>query len=208
MKKLLLIAIVLISFSGVSQTKYQNGMKKALDLWGENKPWEAVNLFERIATAEPDEWLPPFYASYIAIVQGFGEKDEAKLKAQMDKALEYMNKAKTLSKDNPEILIIDALWHTVWVAYDGATYGMRYGSKVSMLYQEALKLAPNNPRVIANNAEWNIGSARFFGNSLEPYCKDLQRAIDLFPNFKPAGEFYPKGGLERAKNLIEENCKG
>ena len=207
MKKLLIITIVLISFSGISQTQYQKGMQKALDLWGENKPNEAINLFERITTAEPNEWLPPFYVSYITTIQGFGEKDVAKLKTQMDKALEFLNNAKAISKDNPEILILDALWHTVWVAYDGATYGMKYGGKVSMIYQEALRLAPDNPRVLMNNAEWNIGSAKFFGNSIEPYCNDIQRAIDLFKDFKPAGEFYPKGGVERAKNMLEENCK-
>ncbi len=207
MKKLLIITIAFISFSGISQTQYQKGMQKALDLWGENKPNEAINLFERIATAEPKEWLPPFYVSYITTIQGFGEKDAAKLKTQMDKALEFLNNAKAISKDNPEILILDALWHTVWVAYDGATYGMKYGGKVSMIYQEALRLAPDNPRVLMNNAEWNIGSAKFFGNSIEPYCNDIQRAIDLFENFKPAGEFYPKGGVERAKNMLEENCK-
>ena len=207
MKKLLIITIAFISFSGISQTQYQKGMQKALDLWGENKPNEAINLFERIATAEPNEWLPPYYVSYITTIQGFGEKDVAKLKTQMDKAMDFLNNAKAISKDNPEILILDALWHTVWVAYDGATYGMKYGGKVSMIYQEALKLAPDNPRVLMNNAEWNIGSAKFFGNSIEPYCNDIQRAIDLFKDFKPAGEFYPKGGVERAQNMLEENCK-
>ncbi len=207
MKKVLIITIAIISFSGISQTQYQKGMQKALDLWGENKPNEAVNLFERIATADPDEWLSPFYVSYITTIQGFGEKDAAKLKTQMDKALEYLNKAKAISKDNPELLILDALWHTVWVAYDGATYGMKYGGKVSMIYQEALRLAPDNPRVIMNNAEWNIGSAKFFGNSIEPYCNNIQRSIELFEDYKPAGEFYPKGGLERAKNMLVENCK-
>lgn len=207
MKKLLIITIAFISFAGISQTQYQKGMQKALDLWGENKPNEAANLFERIAAAEPKEWLPPFYVSYIKTIQGFGEKDAAKLKTQMDKAMEFLNMSKAISKDNPEILILDALWHTVWVAYDGATYGMKYGGKVSMIYQEALKLAPNNPRVLMNSAEWNIGSAKFFGNSIEPYCNDIKRSINLFKDFEPAGEFYPKGGLDRAKNMLEENCK-
>lgn len=207
MKNLLFITIALISFSGISQTPYQKGMQKALDLWGENKANEAANLFERIAIAEPKEWLPPFYVSYITTIQSFGEKDAAKLKTQMDKAMVFLKEAKAISKDNPELLILEALWHTVWVAYDGATYGMKYGGKVTMLYQEAVNLAPNNPRVLLNNAEWNIGSAKFFGTSIEPFCNDVKRAIELFKDFKPEGEFYPKGGLERAKNILEENCK-
>jgi len=206
MKHLTIIAILFLSFSGISQTQYQKGMQKALDLWGQNKPWEAVNMFERIATAEPDEWLAPFYASYITVLHSFGEKDAAKLKAQSDRALDFMNDAKAISKDNAELIILDCLWHTVWVAYDGAVYGMKYSAKVSMLYEEAIKLAPNNPRVLLNKAEWGIGGAKFFGQSTEPYCEDIQRAIDLFPDFKAIEEFSPTRGIDRANKLLEQNC--
>ena len=206
MKYITLITILLISYSGLSQTPYQKGMQNALDLWEVNKPWEAVNMFERIAKAEPNEWLPSFYASMITVIESFGEKDEAKLKAQLDRALIFMNEAKTISKDNPEIIIIDCLWHTVWVSFDGAVYGMKYGGKVAAMYEEAYKLAPNNPRVLLNKSEWGIGSAKFFGQSTDSYCENIQRSIDLFPDFKPAEEFYPTYGLERAKTLLEDNC--
>ena len=83
MKYITLITILLISYSGMSQTPYQKGMQKALDLWEVNKPWEAVNMFERIATAESKEWLPLYYASMITVIESFGEKDEAQLKAQL-----------------------------------------------------------------------------------------------------------------------------
>ena len=38
------------------------GMNKALELWGTNAI-EASQLFERISKAEPDNWLPPYYAA-------------------------------------------------------------------------------------------------------------------------------------------------
>ncbi len=207
MKNLIIILIALNTFSGISQSNYDKGMQKALDLWNADKPWEAINLFERITTAEPDEWLPPYYASLIGVIHSFGEKDEVKLKAQLDKAMGFLNDAKAISKDNAEILILDALWHTAWVAYDGAKYGMLYGAKVSQMYQEALKLEPNSPRVILNKAEWDMGGARFFGQPMDPFCNDIQRAIELFVDFKPEGKFYPTYGLERAKQVLEENCK-
>lgn len=206
MRTIIVILISLISFSGISQTPYQTGMQKALDLWTSEKPLEAVNLFERIAKAEPDEWLPSFYVSYVLVVEGFSEKDEAKLKSQMDKAMLFMNDAKDITKDEVEILLLDALWYTVWVAQDGAVYGMKYGGKVSGIYQEAIAMAPNNPRVILNKAEWDIGGAKFFGNSTEPFCKEIERAIELFTVYQPKGDFYPKGGLQRAKDLLVENC--
>jgi hypothetical protein len=98
MKTIIIILISLVSFSGISQTPYQKGMQKALDLWKAEKPTEAVNLFERIAKAEPDQWLPSYYVSYLLVINSFGEKDEAKLKSQMDKAMLFMNDAKAISK--------------------------------------------------------------------------------------------------------------
>ncbi|MFK5983230.1 MAG: hypothetical protein QM499_09970 [Flavobacteriaceae bacterium] len=206
MKTIIIILISLVSFSGISQTPYQKGMQKALDLWSAKKPTEAINLFERIAKAEPNQWLPSFYVSYILVIEGFSEKDEAKLKSQMDKAMLFMNDAKAISKDEVEIMLLDALWYTVWVAHDGAVYGMKYGAKVSGIYQEAITKAPNNPRVILNKAEWDIGGAKFFGKPTEPFCKEIERAIELFNSFTPEAEFYPQGGKERAQNLIKENC--
>ncbi len=206
MKNIITILLVIVSFSGFSQTPYQKGMQKALDLWKAEKPVEAVNLFERIATAEPNEWLPSYYASYITIIYCFGEKDEAKLNAQMDKALQFMNDAKSIARGEVELLILDALWHTAWVAYDGATYGMSYSGKIAAMYQEAIAIDSNNPRVILNKAEWDIGSAKFFGQSIEPYCNQIQKSIDLFKDYDPSQEFYPKGGLERAIEALEKNC--
>ncbi len=84
---------------------------------------------------------------------------------------------------------------------------MKYSPKASELYNKALALAPDNPRIILAKAEWDMGSAKYFGQSLEPYCKDIQRAIELFETFKPAGEFYPTYGEERANQIKQESCK-
>ena len=42
MKNVIIFLISIISFSGIAQSKYEDGMQKALDLWGADKPWEAV----------------------------------------------------------------------------------------------------------------------------------------------------------------------
>lgn len=205
MKKIILILALLPVF-GTAQTNYEKGMQKAMDLRASGKPWEAANLFERIAKAEPEKWLPPYYVAQINIIQSFGEKDEAKLTAQLKKARDFINEAKFNATDNPEIMILDAQWYTAWIVFDGQQYGMTYSGKASELYEKALKLAPNNPRVILAKAEWDMGSARYFGQSLEPYCKDVQKAIELFADFKPKEKFYPTYGLERAHEILKNNC--
>ena len=68
MKKIIIIVTVLVSGFVNAQTNYEKGMQKAFDLWTQNKPTEAANMFERIAKAEPDNWLPPYYAAQINIL--------------------------------------------------------------------------------------------------------------------------------------------
>lgn len=193
--------------SDAATTKYQDGMQKAFQLWQDDKSWEAANVLERIAAAEPDNWLPPYYVAQINIVNSFIEKDKTKLTAQLDKAQNFINDATAISKENPDILVLQGQLYTAWIVYDGQQYGMKYSAKASELYNKALALAPDNPRVILAKAEWEIGSARYFGGSVESYCKDIQRAIDLFPTFKTEGEFYPAFGEERAKQVQAESCK-
>jgi len=207
MQKLIIILVLFVTSFITAQGNYEQGMQKAFELWGSNQPVEASNLFERIAAAEPDNWLPPYYAAQVIILNGFAEKDGDKLKAQLDKAQGLLNDATAISKNNAEIFVLQALLHTVWVAYDGATYGPTLAGKVASIYAQAEQMAPENPRVVFSNAEWGMGSARYFGQDLTPFCKDMERSIELFDNFKPETPFHPNWGKERAEQVITESCK-
>ncbi|MDO7173953.1 hypothetical protein [Mariniflexile sp. AS56] len=206
MKNLIIITAILVSAITTAQTNYEQGMQKAFELWGSNNPTEASNLFERIAKAEPDNWLPSYYAAQINIVSSFGETNEEKLTAQLKKAQDFLNDATAISKNNPEILVLQALLHTAWVSFDGATYGMTLSGKVVELYTKAEMIAPENPRVVYSKAEWNMGSAKYFGQDTKPFCKDLERALELFANFKPETPFSPNWGKDRVVMLLE-SCK-
>ncbi len=207
MKKILIVAIAFISFSGISQSKYKEGMTEAFELWKSEKHWEAANLFERIAQAEMDNWLPPFYVAQINVIYSFGEQDEKTLTSQLNKAQDFINDAKAISKNNAEILVIQAQLYTAWVVFDGQRYGMAYSQKIAQLYQEAYNLEPDNPRVAFGKVEWDIGSARFFGQDTAPFCEDLTMAVELFTTYEPKGEFYPRGGEEHARGSLAQNCE-
>ncbi len=205
MKKLIVILFIAVSISASAQDRYTEGMSKAMQLWGEQKITEASNLFERIAMAEPDNWLPYYYASLVNTTASFGERDEAKLTQQLEKAKEFVDVAKNISPENPEILILEAMINTAWIAYDGETYGMTLSGKNTKLYNEAMQLAPNNPRVIFSKAEWDMGSARYFGKDTTPYCEDVQRALELFDATESKEvPFYPNWGEDRAKQVLAQ----
>jgi len=183
-------------------------MEEAFNLWEEDKILEASNLFEHIAKAEKDNWLPPFYAGYTLVISAFEVEDEATLKLKIEKATEFLNQASSSSPNNPEIMIVKALANTAYINFDGQKYGMTLSGKNEYIYQTALKIASKNPRVILSKAEWDMGSARFFDNSIEPYCKDIKRALDIFQNEeKSEVKFYPDWGEKRARQILDD-CEG
>jgi len=207
MKKLGLLITVLFVTTLSAQSNYEKGMSKALELWKANKTPQAIQLFERIANAEKDNWLPLFYVANLEIIGCFGLKEEAVLKAKLTKAKTYVDKAMAISKDNPELIITKALLNVAYVAFDGQKYGMSLSGPTYGLYAQAIQIAPNNPRVILGKAEWDIGGAKFFGKSIAPYCKDVTRALELFKTYSPKMKFYPKWGKERAEDILKECSK-
>ncbi|AVI49659.1 hypothetical protein C5O00_00165 [Pukyongia salina] len=206
MKKILFILFTMVTVSSFAQSKYQQGMEKAFELWKSDKSWEAANLFERIAQAETENWLPPFYAAQINVFNSFGEKDKEKMKAQIEKARNFLNDAKALTENNPEVLVLEAQILTAWVVYDGQQYGMKLSPKIAELYKKAFEIAPENPRVVLGKAQWDIGTAKFFNQPTDMYCDDIRKAIELFAAEEPAGEYYPQGGGEYAEQVLQENC--
>lgn len=204
MKKIFsIIALFTITIS-FAQSKYQNGMKKAFQLWGEGKMTEASQLFERIAKAESTKWKPNYYVANIETISSFGIKDEATLNAKLKKAQEHLDLAKSVSENNPEIIAAQALINTAYISFDGQKYGMTLSAKNTQLYAKALEIAPKNPRVIMANAEWNMGMARYFGKSSKPYCNQIEQAVALAKEEKGIEEFYPRFQFKRAEQVLKQ----
>ena len=204
MKKILVLLIICTTSAATAQDQYSKGMQRAFQLWGEQKPIEASNLFERIAMAEQDNWIPHYYVAHVNTIHSFGERDFEKLSKQLEKAKEFLDMAKAISENNPELMVLEALINTAWIAYDGATYGMTLSGKNFQLYEQALAMAPQNPRVVLSKAEWEMGSAKYFGKDVTPYCKDVERSLELFANFSNDTPFYPSWGKDRAEVVLNQ----
>lgn len=206
MKNLIIIVLVLVSGFATAQTNFEKGMQKAFSFWQEGNTDEAENMFERISNADIDQWLPHYYIAQINSIKSWNVKDETILKAQLDKAQQHIDLAMAISKDNPEIIVLQAHILTNWVAFDGMTYGMKYSGKITELYSKASTIAPENPRVVFSKAEWGMGSAKYFGQDTKPFCAEIQKSIELFANFKPESELHPNWGKGRAEQVIK-SCK-
>jgi len=190
-----------------AQTAYEKGMTKAFELWREGKNTEASAMFERIASAEKNNWLPNYYVALVNATASFQTKDKAIVNALLTKAQEALDIEFVKNPDNAEILVMQALIYTGWVAFDPMTYGMTLSAKVMETYAKAEKLSPENPRVIFGKAEYEMGGAKFFGTDIKPMCAEVDRSIKLFEKFKPETPFSPKWGLERALETQKECSK-
>jgi hypothetical protein len=187
-----------------AQSQFETGMQKAFTLWNENKPTEASALFERIAAAEKTNWLPLYYVALINTTEAFKTKDKQTISALLAKAQSAQESATALSSNNAELLVMQAMINTAWIVADPMTNGMTLWTPTNELYAKALIIAPNNPRVVFSKAEFEIGSAKFFGKDTKPMCAAIERSIGLFATFKPETPLSPKWGKDRAEAVLLE----
>ncbi|OUD36714.1 hypothetical protein [Flavobacterium sp. FPG59] len=206
MSKIIVTIVLFISSYISAQGQFEQGMGKALQLWGEGKSTEASALFERIAAAEKSSWLPNYYVALVNTNAAFGTKDKEQVSLLLDKAQKALDVEMDKNPNNAELLVVQAMIHTAWIAFDPMTNGQKLAGPVMELYAKANAIAPENPRVVFCKAEFEIGGAKFWGTDTKPMCAQIEKAIGLFATFKPETVFSPSWGLERAQ-MAQKNCK-
>ncbi len=206
MKPFILLLLVTINFSLNGQTAYEKGMQSAMGLWSEGKNIEAVAMFERIAGAEKDNWLPNYYVAFVSTTTAFSSKDKTQIDALLKKAQIALDTELTKQPNHPELLVMQAMIHTAWIAFDPMTNGMKLSGTVMDIYGKAEAIAPENPRVVLGKTEFEMGSAKFFGTDTKPLCAKAEKAVELFTTFKAESAFHPNWGLDRAKSMVAA-CK-
>jgi len=189
-----------------AQAKFEEGMGKAFQLWGEGKNTEASAMFERIASAEKNNWLPNYYVALVNTTTAFGTKDKETVSALLDKSQNALDVELAKNPNNAELLVMQAMIYTAWIVYDPMTNGMKLSGKTMEIYAKAEKIAPENPRVIFSKADFEIGGAKYWGKDTKPMCAEVERAIALFATFKPETPFSPNWGLDRALET-QKSCK-
>lgn len=206
MKKIITTIALFVVVIVTAQGQFEQGMGKAFQLWGEGKNTEASAMFERIAAAEPNSWLPNYYVALVNTTTAFGTKDKEKIDLLLTKAQNALDVELIKTPNNSELIVLQALIHTAWVAFDPMTNGQKLSGTILELYGKAIALNPNNPRAVAGKAEYEIGGAKFWGTDTKPMCAQIEKAIGLFATFKPETPFSPKWGLERAQAALK-TCK-
>lgn len=201
-KIIVTLALMICSFV-FGQSSYEQGMQKAFGLWKEGQTTEASALFERIAAAEKNQWLPNYYIALINTSSAFQTKDKAQVEAMLNKAQSVLTVELQKQPNHPELLVMQGMIYTAWISSDPMTYGMKLSGKTTEVYTKAEMIAKDNPRVVLCKTEFEMGSAQFFGTDIKPLCEKAVKAVELFAIFNPETPFHPNWGLDRAKALVE-----
>ena len=158
---------------------------------------------ERIEAAENENWMPNYYVALVNTTEAFKTKDSEQVNALLTKAQSSLDKEMDKDPNNVELLVMQAMIHTAWIAFDPMTNGQKFSGKVMQLYAQAQAISPKNPRVMLSKARFEMGSARFFGTDIQPICGQIENSIALFDNFKPETPLHPNWGKEQAEELLK-----
>lgn len=210
MKKIILAAsfcFAIISGAIAQSAKFEPAMKKTLTELDSAKTKEDLqnvsNSFERIATAEKDQWLPYYYAAYSLVMKSYQEKDGLIVDGLVDKADLLLSNAEALSADNSEISTLKAMSIQCRMQVDQSRY-MTLGPKCTQLIRTAEKQDANNPRAWFFDAQMTYYTPSAFGGSKEKGKEMMQKAISLFDSAKTASPFLPTWGKQSAQSTLNE----
>lgn len=191
-----------------AQGQYEQGMGKAFQLWGEGKNTEAAALFERIAAVEKNNWLPNYYVALVNTTTAFRTKGKDEVTALLTKAQNALDVELIKNENNPELLVMQAMIHTAWIAYNPMTNGQKLSGKVMELYGKAQAIAPENPRVVFCKAEFEIGGAKFWGTDTTPMCAQMIKLSDFLLLLNQKQLSHQNGGwtvLKKLKKIVKNS---
>ncbi|MEI8073823.1 MAG: hypothetical protein WCH78_03665 [Bacteroidota bacterium] len=207
MKKLLVIAMMMIAGFVSGQGKYEAGMGKAFEQMKDAKTAEDMGataaFFERIAEAEKDKWLPYYYAAYCNYLTGWMNPSADK-DAIGEKSKELIVKAEVLEKNNSELFVLRQMVAVQQLTVDPMSRFQTYGKQANEALEMAKQADPNNPRVYLVDGQYKMNVPDAFGGGKEVGKKLFTKALELFKTFKPASNMNPSWGADQAEKLLAQ----
>ncbi|HMU08470.1 MAG TPA: hypothetical protein PKC54_00570 [Ferruginibacter sp.] len=213
MKKFMLIIAVILTTANVfaQSDRYIAAMKNniaAIDTSFRNPAnlLSLANNFERIATAEKNQWLAYYYAALCQVNYTYMEQDKSKIDAIADKATALIDKADSLQPKNSEISCLKSMIASSHMMVNPMQRYMEYGAEITAHLEDAMQQDPLNPRPEYLKGQGLKYTPEQFGGGCTAAKPILQSSLDKFNTFKPASDIHPNWGKQRVEKLLSE-CK-
>ncbi len=164
-----------------------------------------ANQFRTIANAETSEWLPLYYETQCYILMSFMENSGAMAKdAWLDQAESSLEKMLELAPQESEVYALKSFYHTGRLVVNPPQRAQTTAPLIDAAIGKSLGLNPRNPRAKYMRLSNDMGTARFFGSDLTPYCKDASELLEQWDSYKVKSAIHPSWG----KDQVEEIVKG
>ncbi|QJW91336.1 hypothetical protein HNV11_19110 [Spirosoma taeanense] len=167
----------------------------------------SANQFERIASSEPKEWLPRYYAGLNYVYLGFMGKDETEKDKFLDQADINLKAAEALtgspnSPENDELAILRAYIAQARMVVDPMNRWQQYGPLFQAGLEKARSLNASNPRIYALEGASLMYTPEQYGGGPNAACPVLRQAAEKFATFKPASELHPVWGQKQIEPML------
>jgi len=184
--------------------KAKKHLKEAMDKMDETKIVKSRGEFERILQLKKDMWLVNYY---IALAD-YGLSMNAGIKENKDNIRKYTESGINLINksidENPEFadsfVLLEILNFNRW-QYEQEKM-QEIISATQSADASAMKLDPNNPRLILTNGISHFYTPEAFGGGVKIAIPEFEKSIELFKNRKEKKEIYPDWGIDMAMGYM------
>ncbi|MBN2348379.1 MAG: hypothetical protein JXJ22_06055 [Bacteroidales bacterium] len=202
----LILALAVTGTLAWSQPNFEAAMGSALADFGKAQSLEDMKTsaarFERIAAAEPEEWLPGYYSSMIYCLLAFKTMDVKEKQNYIDLAQKQIDAALKITDKESELHTMQGMIYQAVIGLDPMNNGALYSGKASGCFGLARKLDPKNPRPVYLEGLSVLNTPEQFGGGKTAALPLLEKAAGLFKNFEPKSEIYPNWGKEDCEKQL------
>jgi len=212
MKKVLFLTFSFIVgiVAAQDQSKYEAAMNKALSKMKSDSTIEDFTatsaLFERIAEAEKNQWLPYYYAAYTNNMIGWmdekGDKDKI-----AERSLQLVEKAEAIDSKNAELFCMRNMIAVQQMMVDPSTRWMTYGRKATKALEQAKDVDPTNPRIYYLEAQSTLNTPEAFGGGKKAAKPKFEKAVEMYAKFTLLSPIHPNWGKEESAKLLQDCSK-
>lgn len=157
---------------------------------------------ERIAAANPDAWLPNYYAAHVNLLRHWTSGEDG-CKPCLEKTDAFLERAEAVAGGNSEVMTLRASYYQGMLQL----HPMRapyYGPKAGGLLASAVETDPNNPRAASLLGQNLYYTPAMWGGGAEEARPHIARAVALFDaEAADAGRdgLLPTWGASRARGM-------
>ena len=163
-----------------------------------------ANQFSMIAQKETAEWLPLYYETQCYILMSFMENSgDIKKDALLDQAESSLEKMLELAPQESEAYAIKAFYHTGRLVVNPPQRAQTTAPLIEAAIGKSLALDSGNPRAKFMRLSNEMGTARFFGSDLTPFCKDASELLEQWDSYKVRSAIHPSWGKGQVAEIVQ-----